>query len=85
MFGTAFGGFLVLSGLVQFFSGNKIGGTWQILIGLFLAAAASQSRNQIATALSLKGALVADLMDRAPLSAPPGITVGSWCGITSTG
>ncbi len=76
MFGTAFGGFLVLSGLVQFFSGNRIGGTWQVLIGLFLAAAASQSRNQIATALSLKGASVADLMDRAPLSVPPGIAVG---------
>jgi Zn-dependent protease len=75
MFGTGFGGLLILLGVAQLFSGNTLGGTWQILIGLFLAAAASQSRNQTTTALSLKGALVADLMDRAPLSAPPGITV----------
>ena len=76
MFGTGFGGLLVLLGLAQLFSGNTLGGTWQILIGLFLAAAASQARNQTATALSLKGASVADLMDRSPLSVPPGISVG---------
>ncbi len=75
MFGTGFGGLLVLTGFIQLISGNKLGGTWQILVGLFLAAAASQSRNQTSTALSLKGASVADLMDRAPLTAPPGITV----------
>ncbi len=75
LFGTAFGGLLVLSGLIQIAAGSKLGGIWQILIGLFLAAAASQSRNQTGTALSLKGASVADLMDRAPLTAPPGITV----------
>jgi Zn-dependent protease len=76
MFGTGFGGLLVALGLVQLFSGNTLGGTWQILIGLFLAAAASQARNQTATAMSLKGASVADLMDRSPLSVPPGISVG---------
>ncbi len=75
MFGTGFGGLLVLLGVGQLISGNTLGGTWQILIGLFLAAAASQSRNQTATALSLKGASVGDLMDRAPLAAPPGIAV----------
>ena len=75
MFGTGFGGLLVVLGGAQILTGNTLAGTWQVLIGLFLAAAASQSRNQTATALSLKGALVADLMDRAPLSAPPGITV----------
>ena len=76
MFGTGFGGLLILLGVAQLFAGNTLGGTWQILIGLFLAAAASQARNQTATALSLKGASVADLMDRSPLSVPPGISVG---------
>ena len=76
MFGTGFGGLLVALGLVQLFSGNTLGGTWQILIGIFLAAAASQARNQTATALSLKGASVADLMDRTPITAPPGISLG---------
>lgn len=76
MFGTGFGGLLILLGVAQLFTGNTLGGTWQILIGLFLAAAASQARNQTATALSLKGASVADLMDRSPLSVPPGTSVG---------
>jgi Zn-dependent protease len=76
MFGTGFGGLLILLGVAQLFAGNTLGGTWQILIGLFLAAAASQARNQTATALSLKGASVADLMDRSPLSVPPGTSVG---------
>lgn len=75
LFGTVFGGLLVLSGLTQIVSGNTLGGTWQLLIGLFLAAAASQSRNQISTALNLKGVSVADLMERAPLAAPAGIAV----------
>ncbi len=74
-FGTGFGALLVLSGFALFVSGDRLGGSWQVLIGLFLAAAASQARNQTATALSLKDATVADLMERAPLSAPPGITV----------
>jgi len=75
LFGTVFGAILVLSGLSQIVSGNTLGGTWQLLIGIFLAAAASQSRNQTATALNLKGVSVADLMDRAPLTAPAGISV----------
>ncbi len=75
MFGTIFGMLLVLSGLSQIVSGNTMGGTWQLLIGIFLAAAASQSRNQTDTALNLKGVSVADLMDRAPLVAGPDVTI----------
>jgi Zn-dependent protease len=75
LFGTIFGAILVLSGLSQIVSGNTLGGTWQLLIGIFLASAASQSRNQTNTALNLKGAYVSDLMDRSPLSAAPGTTV----------
>jgi Zn-dependent protease len=75
MFGTVFGAVLVLSGLSQIVAGNTMGGTWQLLIGIFLAAAASQSRNQTDTALNLKGVSVADLMDRAPLTAGPDVTV----------
>jgi Zn-dependent protease len=75
MFGSIFGIVLVLSGLSQIVSGNAMGGTWQLLIGIFLAAAASQARNQTDAAMNLKGVSVADLMDRAPLSAGPDITV----------
>ncbi len=77
LFGTVFGAVLVLSGLSQIVSGNTLGGTWQLLIGIFLASAASQSRNQTNTALNLKGVSVSDLMDRAPLAAAPDITVDS--------
>ena len=75
MFGTVFGAVLVLSGLSQIVAGNTMGGTWQLLIGIFLAAAASQSRSQTDTALNLKVVSVADLMDRAPLIAGPDVTV----------
>jgi Zn-dependent protease len=75
MFGSIFGIVLVLSGLSQIVSGNAMGGTWQLLIGIFLAAAASQARNQTDAAMNLKGVSVADLMDRAALAAGPDITV----------
>ncbi len=75
MFGSIFGIVLVLIGLAQIVSGNVLGGTWQLLIGVFLAATASQSRGQTDTSENLKAASVADLMDRAPLSVGPDITV----------
>jgi Zn-dependent protease len=77
MFGTVFGVVLILTGLGQIISGNTMGGTWQLLIGVFLAAAASQARGQTETAANLKGVSVSDLMDRAPLSAAPDITVST--------
>jgi Zn-dependent protease len=73
--GSAFALVLVLSGLVQVLTGSAISGTWQVLIGIFLAAAASQARNQPAVTVDLKGVSVSDLMDRAPLTAAPDITV----------
>ncbi|HZV21116.1 MAG TPA: site-2 protease family protein, partial [Hyphomicrobiales bacterium] len=75
MCGSIFGVVLVVLGLFQIFSGNAMAGTWQILIGVFLAAAASQARGQTEAAENLKGVSVADLMDRAPLTVIPDITV----------
>jgi len=75
MFGTIFGGILVIAGIVQIVEGNALGGTWQLLIGIFLAAAASQSRYQVNAAENLRGVSVADLMDRSPLSVGPDLTV----------
>ncbi len=75
MLGSIFGGFLVIVGLLQIVEGNTLGGTWQLLIGIFLAAAASQARNHMNAAENLKGVSVADLMDRSPLSVGPDITV----------
>jgi Zn-dependent protease len=75
LFGSFFGAFLVISGLVQIVNGATLGGTWQLLIGIFLAAAASQARNQTNAAENLRGVSVADLMDRSPLSVAPDLTV----------
>ena len=75
LFGSIFGGFLVVAGLVEIVEGNTLGGTWQLLIGIFLAAAASQSRVHMNAAENLKGVSVADLMDRSPLSVGPDLTV----------
>ena len=75
LFGSIFGGFLVVAGLVQIVEGNTLGGTWQLLIGIFLAATASQSRVHVNAAENLKGVSVADLMDRSPLSVGPDLTV----------
>jgi len=75
LFGSIFGGFLVVAGLVQIVEGNTLGGTWQLLIGIFLAATASQSRVHMNAAENLKGVSVADLMDRSPLSVGPDLTV----------
>ncbi len=74
-FGSVFGVVLIFLGATQIVSGNTMGGTWQVLIGVFLAAAASQSRKPPNPASNLKGVSVADLMDRAPLAVEPGITV----------
>lgn len=75
LFGTVFGSFLVVGGLAQIADGNTLGGTWQLLIGIFLAATASQSRVHTNTVENLKNVSVADLMDRSPLSVGPDLTV----------
>ena len=55
MFGTIFGGILVIAGLVRIVDGNALGGTWLLLIGIFLAAAASQSRHHVNAAQISEG------------------------------
>ncbi len=73
--GSIFGMVLMAWGGAQLFAGNAAAGTWQLLIGIFLTIAASQARSGTETAESLKGVAVSDLMDRTPITAPPGITV----------
>lgn len=75
LFGTLFGALLIFLGLSEIAGGHAMPGTWFILIGIFLAAAASQSRHQTEISLDLKGVSVADIMDRTPVAVPAGITV----------
>lgn len=73
--GSIFGVVLVVTGLGQIVSGNAMGGTWQLLIGIFLTAAASQARGQLDTSENLKGVAVADLMDSSPVTAGPDVSL----------
>ncbi len=75
--GTVFAILLVLLGVAQITAGNTLGGTWQVLIGLFLAGAASQTRNQTGAGERLRGVLVTDLMDRSPITVEPDVTVNA--------
>jgi CBS domain-containing protein len=68
----------VLIGLVVLFTdGAVIGGLWPILIGLFLAAAARGSYQQMLTRRALSGRTVGDLMTRNVQTVSPHQTVQS--------
>ncbi|MBT3070832.1 site-2 protease family protein [Rhodomicrobium sp. Az07] len=74
-FGSVFGAFLVVIGLIQIVNGNMTGGTWLLLIGLFVAAAAAQARGVTNAAENLRGVRVDDLMERSPVTVAPDLTV----------
>jgi Zn-dependent protease/CBS domain-containing protein len=74
--GVLFGYLLVALGLAALFSGQTvIGGLWPILIGLFLAAAARATLQQMQTRRALSGRRVGDLMTRDVHTAGPDRTV----------
>jgi len=53
--GSAFGLFLIALGVIQFISGNFIGGMWWFLLGMFLRGAASMSYQQVLIRRALEG------------------------------
>ncbi len=69
--GTLFGFVLIAMGVVQFFSGNLIGGIWWFMIGLFLQNAARMSYQQLVTRRALEGETVRNLMIRDPVTVAP--------------
>ena len=56
-------GFIIL-GILQFFAGAGLGGLWIAFIGWFLLEAARASRAQVEVSETLRGVLVADLLER---------------------
>jgi Zn-dependent protease len=68
--GSVFGVILIVTGLLRMLSGDVVGGTWQGLIGFFIAIAAWETRQQIGVPDSLKGATAEDIMDRGPVLIP---------------
>lgn len=73
--GTAFGFLLIAMGMVQFFSGNLIGGIWWFMIGMFLQNAARMSYQQLITRQALEGETVMNLMIKDPVTVRPDISV----------
>ena len=73
--GSIFGFVLIGLGLLNFVSGNVIGGIWYALIGMFIRAAASSSYMQLQTRRVFEGEPVRRFMVRDPVTVPPDITV----------
>jgi len=73
--GSIFGYVLIGWGLINFISGNVVGGIWYALIGMFLRAAASSSYVQLQTRRVFEGEPVRRFMVRDPVTVPPDITV----------
>jgi Zn-dependent protease/CBS domain-containing protein len=69
--GTLFGFVLIAMGVIQFFSGNLIGGIWWFMIGLFLQNAARMSYQQLMTRRALEGETVRNLMIADPITVAP--------------
>jgi CBS domain-containing protein len=73
--GTLFGFVLIAMGVIQFFSGNLIGGIWWFMIGLFLQNAARMSYQQLMTRRALEGETVRKLMIEDPITVTPSMTL----------
>ena len=73
--GSLFGFLLIAMGVIQFFSGNLIGGIWWFMIGLFLQNAARMSYQQLMTRRALEGESVRSLMITDPITVPPAVTI----------
>ncbi len=76
--GQAFAWLLMLWGIVQFFSGNWLGGIWSGLIGLFLNSAAQGSYQQVLVRKALEGEHVRRFMNPRPIVVPPSLDLRHW-------
>jgi Zn-dependent protease/predicted transcriptional regulator len=74
-FGSAFGLFLILVGVLNALRGNFIGGVWQFLIGMFLREAARMSYQQLLARQALEGEKVRRFMQTDPITVSPFISL----------
>ncbi|MCY4530094.1 MAG: site-2 protease family protein [Chloroflexi bacterium] len=73
--GQVVGLLLVGFGVYQVIQGNALQGIWVVLVGWFLNRAASASRGQDEVAHALEGVTVGDVMDVAPPTVEPNVTI----------
>jgi len=76
-FGVGFAYCLMALGFLTLFSGGKISGLWQILIGIFLLTAARTAYQQVIFKAAFSGKTVADLMAPTPWSVAPEETLSN--------
>ena len=73
--GSAFGVFLILLGVFEFFRGNFIGGLWWFLIGMFLRGSARSAYEQLLLRKALEGEPVERFMNTEPVTVNPSLPV----------
>jgi Zn-dependent protease/CBS domain-containing protein len=76
--GQAFAWLLIAWGVLQFFSGNWLGGIWSGLIGLFLNSAAQSGYQQVLIRQVLQGEPVRRFMNPRPIVVPPSLDLRHW-------
>jgi Zn-dependent protease len=73
--GAIFGAILMGLGILQFFTGNLVGGIWWFLIGTFLRNASQMSYKQMLYRKVLEGEKVKHFMREDPISVNPDVTL----------
>ena len=73
--GAAFGGAMILLGIVTFVTGNLVGGIWWFLIGMFLRNASMMSYRQILIRRALEGEHVGRFMKADLVTVAPSLTL----------
>lgn len=73
--GEGFGFLLIVLGVLAVLHGNLIGGVWQLLIGMFLRAAAAASYQQTMAQQLLAGVSVGQVMTPDPIAVPPDLSI----------
>ncbi len=73
--GSGFGVALIVLGVIDFISGNFIGGIWLVLIGMFLRSVAQQSYQQLLIRKSLEGESIERFMRTNPVTVSPSLTL----------
>ncbi len=68
--GESFGFLLMFVGILQFFSGQGLGGVWYFLIGLFIRSASGMSYHQLLVRKALEGEKVQRFMKTDFISVP---------------
>lgn len=73
--GVGFGFLIIFLGVLQFFTGNFLGGLWWFLIGMFLRNSAQSAYEQLILRETLQGEPVERFMTTDPVTVKPSISV----------